>query len=95
MTYSSFIWQIVRPHRRRFVLALAAMVLVMLVGLIPPLILAFVVDTVLGQGRFDLLGPVMVLALLLPFLDGLFRAGSEYMVALLGERVVLDIRVAL
>ena len=95
MTYSSFIWQIVRPHRRRFILALAAMILVMMVGMVPPLILAFVVDTVLGQGRFDLLGPVMVLALLIPFLDGLFRAGSEYMVALLGERVVLDIRVAL
>ena len=53
MTYSSFIWRIVRPYRRRMVLALGLLILVMCVGLVPPLILAFVVDFVLGQGRFQ------------------------------------------
>jgi ABC-type multidrug transport system fused ATPase/permease subunit len=95
MTYSSFIWKIVRPYRRRMAIALGVMIVVMAAGLVPPLLLATVIDDVLGDGRFELLIPLMILGLLIPCINGVFQAVGDYMMALLGERIVLDIRMAL
>jgi ABC-type bacteriocin/lantibiotic exporter with double-glycine peptidase domain len=57
--------------------------------------LAFVVDVVLGEGRYELLAPLMMLSLLIPLLDGVLGALEGYTLALLGDRITLDIRMAL
>lgn len=92
MSHTAFIWQLIRPHRKRIALAMIALLGVTLVGVVTPLVMAAVVDKVFGQGRYELLGPIALVMLLLPFFDGVFRTISSYLVNLLGQRVELDIR---
>ena len=95
MTHRSFIWQTLRPHRARMIGAMLALTGVTLVGIAPPLILAIVVDHVIALGRYELLPPLMLMLLAVPWLDGALRAVGNHLVTLLGQRLALDIRLAL
>jgi len=95
MTHFAYILKTLRPHRKRMVVVLAAMLGLMLVSLGSPLVVAFLIDTVIGQNRYDLLPPLMLLFLALPFSAAVFRFLSNYVVTLLGQRVIFDIRLDL
>ncbi len=68
---------------------------IMFVDLGSPLIVAFLIDHVVGKGRYDLLAPLMVIFLMLPLAAAVFRMISGYIVTLLGQRVIFDIRLDL
>jgi ABC-type multidrug transport system fused ATPase/permease subunit len=95
MTYLPYIRAILRPYRRRILIAFLAMMGIMLVDLGSPLVVAVLIDKVVGQGRFDLLAPLMLFFLLLPFASSFFTFVNGYLMTLLGERVILDIRLDL
>ena len=95
MTHLAYILKTLRPHRRRLVLVLAALLGIMIVDLGSPLVVAFLVDVVVAQGRYDLLAPLMMIFLILPFAAAVFRLVRNYTVALLGQRVIFDIRLDL
>src|SRR5690606_10896035 len=82
--YISYIRSVLRPHRRRLVIALVTMLGVTLVAMAVPLIIAFTIDTIIGQGKYHLLTPMMLLLLAIPFLDGILRSVADYTVTLLG-----------
>jgi subfamily B ATP-binding cassette protein MsbA len=63
--------------------------------LVPPLIVASLIDIVVGEGRYSLLTPLMLVLLLLPLFDAACRFVSDYTVTLLGQRMVFDIRLDL
>src|SRR5437773_2404012 len=65
------------------------------IGLIPPLIVAAVIDRVVGQGRYDFLLPLMLALLLLPFADAVMRWISDYTVTVVSQRFVFDVRLDL
>ncbi|MCC6424025.1 MAG: ABC transporter ATP-binding protein [Phycisphaerales bacterium] len=93
--YLSYIRHVLRPHKRRLVIAVIALLGVTLVGLVSPLMLALIIDNVVGQGRYDLLFPIILVLLSLPIINGIFQAISDYTVTLLGQRLVFDIRMDL
>jgi len=95
MSHLGYILKTLRPHRKRLVVALAAMLGIMLVDLGSPLVVAFLIDVVAARGRYDLLAPLMLAFLALPFSAAVFRFLSTYLIALLGQRVVFDIRLDL
>lgn len=95
MSYASYIRNALRPHRKRIFLALLCLLGVTLLTLVPPLILAAVVDHVIGRRQYHLLAPLMILFLLLPWISGFFQAIGNYTVVLLGQRLVFDLRLDL
>ena len=95
MTHWSYILKAIRPHRKRLALALAATLGIMLVDLGSPLVVAFLIDTVVSQGRYDLLAPLMVAFAALPFAAAGCHFLSNYSIALLSQRLLLDIRLDL
>ena len=68
---------------------------VTLLGLIPPLVVAGVIDVIIGQNRWGLLAPFMVALLLMPVISAVMQAVANYTVTLLAQRLVFDIRLEL
>ncbi len=66
-----------------------------LVDLGSPMVVAILIDKVVGQSRYDLLPALMVFFLLLPFLASFFTFLNGYVMTLFGERVIFDIRLDL
>ena len=95
MTHVEYILKTLRPHRKRLMLSVVAMLGIMMVDLGSPLVLAVLIDKVVGQGRYHLLLPLMLVFLSLPFVAAVFRFMSSYVMTLLGQRVILDIRLDL
>ena len=95
MDYFSYIAQALRPHRRRLVIALVAALGIMVVDLGSPLVVAILIDVIVGRGQYQLLVPLMIFFLLLPFGAAVCRTVSSYLMTLLGQRLMLDIRLDL
>ena len=69
MTHLGYILKTLRPHRRRLIIALGAMFGIMFIDLGSPLVVAFLIDTVVGQNRYDLLAPLMFVFLMIKNLN--------------------------
>ena len=95
MTYVSYIVKALHPHRGRLALAAGGMCAGTLCGLIPPLILATIVDRVVGQSRYEWLVVLMLASLALPFVSSSVGMVSNYLVTLLAQRLIFDIRLNL
>lgn len=95
MTHTRYILKLLRPHKKRIALALVGMLGIMVVDLGSPLVVAILIDKIVGQARYDLLPPLMLFFLALPFAAAICRFASNYTVALLGQRLILDIRLEL
>lgn len=95
MTHSTFIWKILKPHRKRMIAAMLCLMAVSLVGIAPPMILAILVDHVIGLGQYHWLPLLMLMMLAVPWLDGVFRIAGNHLVSLLGQRLALDVRLDL
>lgn len=95
MQYWPYIRRILRPHRKRLIVALGAMLGLTLVDLGSPLVVAILIDTIVGRSRYDLLPALMLFFLSLPFLSSFFSFVNGYVMTLFGERVIFDIRLDL
>ena len=67
MTHVEYILKTLRPHRKRLMLSVVAMLGIMMVDLGSPLVLAVLIDKVVGQGRYHLLLPLMPIGCRQPF----------------------------
>jgi ATP-binding cassette, subfamily B, bacterial MsbA len=95
MSYIPYILKTLRPHRKRLGVALVAMLGIMLVDLGSPLVVAILIDVVVGQARYHLLAPLMLFFLMLPLAASFFNFLNGYILTLLGQRVIFDIRLDL
>jgi ABC-type multidrug transport system fused ATPase/permease subunit len=95
MLYRQFILRKLAPHRRRMLLALGAMLLIMLADLGSPLVVAILIDYVVGRGLYHWLAPLMIAFLCLPLMAAAARLVSNQAVSVLGQRVIFDIRLEL
>ncbi len=95
MEYGAYIRSALRPHRWRLALALVTLLIVTLATLVPPLIVAAIVDRVIGEARWHLLAPLMILYLLLPWFSGVLNTIGSYAIAVVSQRLVFDIRLDL
>jgi len=95
MSYYAFILKLLRPYRKRLVVAIAVMLLLTVVSLLPPLIFAYLVDEVLSAGKWHLLTPLMLMMLVVPFLAVVLRSLGNYLVTVIGQRIIFDLRLML
>ena len=82
----------VYPYRKRMLLALIALSLGTLLGLMMPLIVRGIVDLVFVERDFRLLNRLTGLLTAIFFIQALLSFINRYNIAYIGERVVADLR---
>ncbi|MDX1520105.1 MAG: ABC transporter transmembrane domain-containing protein, partial [Anaerolineae bacterium] len=82
----------VRPYRNRMILALLALSIGTLLGLILPLVVRNIVDIVFVERNLDLLNRLTVGLTLIFLAQAVFSFINRYNIAYIGERVVADLR---
>jgi ATP-binding cassette subfamily B protein len=82
----------IRPYLWFAVIGLVLAGLATWVGLLPPLITKYIIDTVFGQGMQEKLTPAVELLALIYVVRSLLTFVRAYLLAWLGQRVVADIR---
>ncbi|NLY56783.1 MAG: ABC transporter ATP-binding protein [Firmicutes bacterium] len=84
---------LIRPHQKSFFLGLAAMVFTALTNLALPYIFGRgLIDNVLTTQDFRLLNIIAVGLVLLFLVKGFFSYASQYLLAYVGQKIVLDLR---
>ena len=86
-----FLW----PYRRQIVFSLSTAVIMTIISLIPPLVMRAVVDSVIGEGHYEILEALLFVALAVPALTAALRYLNAYTITRVAQRVVLDIRFGL
>lgn len=84
-----------RPYLRRLGGAIACMIASALFGVIPPWLIRNVVDDVLIKGDAGMLNLLAVGVVVLYFLKACFAYGHAYLMAWVGQKVVMDLRLEL
>ena len=83
------------PYRRQLLLALGTILVSTLLGLANPFLIKLVFDDAIGQGRLDRLYLYVGLMVAIPVVAGLIGVWQSYLVTLVGQSVMQDLRNAL
>jgi ATP-binding cassette, subfamily B, bacterial len=84
-----------RPYRRHGTLTAAVVLVAAVIGLVPPLLVKQAIDRAIPQGDLGTLWLLCAGMVLAPLIAGLLGVARKYVTALVGERVVLDMRLQL
>ncbi len=95
MSSVHFLIQSIIKYRARAILAVVMVLGVTMLTLLPPLILGWVVDEVIGKGRYALLPPLMLISLAMPWISGVMQTIGNYSVIMTSQRIVFDMRLTL
>jgi ATP-binding cassette subfamily B protein len=87
--------QTARPYRIQAMIMLAAILIVSLLGLIPPLLIRDLIDKALPTKDIARLNRLALGMVAVPVLSGLIGAGQRYLSARIGEGIIADLRQAL
>ncbi|MFA5865805.1 MAG: ABC transporter ATP-binding protein [Phycisphaerae bacterium] len=86
------VWSFIRPYKRWFYKAIALTMLCTATSLVPPFLLGMIVDKVIGSRRDDLFFIVMLLFILTPLMGNAIAFFNNYLITLIGHKLVLDTR---
>ncbi|MAE61832.1 MAG: hypothetical protein CMJ49_10820 [Planctomycetaceae bacterium] len=95
MTHIQHMLNALRPNRRRVAVAVFALLGMTLLGVVPPLIFMRIIDDVIAARQWHLLPLYIALSFAFPWISGIFQFVADYLVSLVGERLVFDIRLDL
>ena len=95
MTTMSLMIDTIRPLRKRLYLSIALLAVLSFLMLLPPLLFGMIVDHVLGKGEYHLLTVLLVSIVIVQLMGMSLRAGGDYLVGLIGQRLVFDLRLRL
>jgi ATP-binding cassette subfamily B protein len=84
-----------RPYWGQALLMLTAILIVSLLGLIPPLLIRELIDVALPEGNVALLNRLALGMIVVPLLSGLIGVGQRYLGANIGEGLIANLRQAL
>lgn len=84
-----------KPYRLRIILAILGTGAFTLLGLMPPLLMRFLVDRVAKPRAWQLLLPVVVLIVMVPLLSEIIRFVNVLAIMRTGQRIIADIRLAM
>ena len=85
----------VRPYRFRLLSALGMTILLTGVGMVPPLITMYVVDSVIVDGNWGMLEVTLLLSIAVPVLSASLRVINAYTIQYISHRLIMDIRLKL
>jgi ATP-binding cassette subfamily B protein len=83
------------PYRRQLLFALGTILVGTLLGLANPFLIKLVFDDAIGEGRLDRLYLYVGLMVAIPVVAGLIGVWQSYLVTLVGQSVMQDLRNAL
>ncbi len=86
---------VLRPHAPRLIGAMALTVLIVLVGLVPPLLMRAVIDTAIGQHRPQILVYLAGGLVVFPAVAALASVAQNYLNAVVSQGVIHDLRTAM
>jgi ATP-binding cassette subfamily B protein len=84
-----------RPYKKKSALVALTVAVQAGLGLIPPLLLAGIVDRAIYKGNGGLLNILVVLAIIVQLLSGLISVGLTYLNTTIGQAIVFDLRTQL
>ncbi len=87
--------QTARPYWGQAMLMLTAILIVSLLGLIPPLLIRDLIDKALPERDMARLNRLVLGMIAVPLLSGLFGVGQRYLGAHIGEGLIAELRQAL
>ena len=89
------VWRFIRPFRRQLILAVTLTGIMTVLGMVPPILMRYLIDDVVGLGRWEQ-APALLMAFLLM---NILAAGGTYwnylIIYLIGQHLVFDVRLAL
>jgi len=80
------------PLRKKIALCVFYTVMLTVLGLTPPLLIKFLTDEVITNGQWQGLGVVMLLFFLLPLCRAIVSGMNTFTVALVGQKLIFDVR---
>jgi len=92
MSTLQIIYNFLAPYRKWVVRALVLTAVSTLISLAPPMVLKVLVDQVITLGRNDLFVPMLVLFAVTPLAATVLGFANNYVVSLIGDKLVLDMR---
>ncbi len=87
--------QIARPYLASALLTLGAILVISLLGLVPPLLIRQMIDHAIPQRDLRALNLLALGMVLIPLLSGAIGVGQRYLNARIGEGIISDLRQAL
>ena len=86
------VWALLRAHQRPLLLGLGLMVIGRLAGFVLPASSKYLIDTVLGQGRGDMLIPLALAAAAATLVQAAASFGLAKVVSVAAQRAIRDMR---
>ncbi len=85
----------IRPFRRRLLLAIGLTGGMTLLGMVPPIVMRYIIDEVVGLGRWNMAPAILLTLLAVNFLAAAGSFVNDLTIYLVGQRLVFEIRLAL
>ncbi len=89
------VYSLIKPYRRRLYVSLALTVFNSILRLLPPIILAVLVDYVAGRGMWTLLGLMIALLAVHSLITGFSGLFTIYLIQWVSRRIAFDLRMAM
>lgn len=89
------LWQVMKPHRRPLMVAMALTTLGVLLGLIPPLVMRAIIDRAIARHNLSLLFTLAGALILFPALGAIVSVGQNYFNTVIAQGIIHDMRTAL
>lgn len=80
------------PYSRSIAAALSLIVVISLIGLLPPLVLKELIDSAIPEARRSYLNLLVLTMVAIPLVSGFFSVGQSYLNARVGQGVMRDLR---
>ncbi|MDP6041370.1 MAG: ABC transporter ATP-binding protein [Candidatus Latescibacteria bacterium] len=88
-------WQFVAAFRRALILAVCLTGMMTFLGMAPPILMRYIIDEVVGLGKWDQASSIFVAFLAVNFLAAAGTYWNYLTIYLIGQRLVFNIRLAL
>ena len=89
------IYSLIRPYRAKLYVSLVLTVCDSILRLLPPLILAILIDRVAGQGLWSLLGLLITLLIIHALVTGISNLFNIYLIQWVSRRIAFDMRMGM
>ncbi|MDP6779879.1 MAG: ABC transporter ATP-binding protein, partial [Candidatus Latescibacteria bacterium] len=85
----------IRPFKRRLLFAIGLTGVMTVLGMVPPIIMRFIIDDVVALGRWNMAPAVLATLLATNLLAAAGSYANHLIIFLVGQRLVFDVRLAL
>ncbi len=82
----------VKPYLRRLGGALCVTIFLTIIGMTPPLVMKYIVDDVIIDGKWDMLEMLLFISISLPVLSSVLRITNTFTISYVSHHLIMDLR---